>query len=233
MISNQGWIKVPRCGYGENGLLFEELLGIKRNDFSIPDYNGIEIKVQSKYSNYPITLFSLMLDGPEPLALQSFVSRYGAYDNLYANSKVLYITLNTKDYTFWGKTLKMRLFFDRKKQRLYIHVVHSNGKTIELKSYWELSSLYAALTRKVNKLCIIRSETNFFDSSKYIKYTEMNLFTLKSFESFKNALCDGIVSVKIKYGVYKKGPRAGSPYNHGIAFQISYSNLEKIFNKIL
>ena len=196
------------------------------------DFDDIEIKVQSKYSKYPITLFSLTLDGPEPMALQSFVSRYGAYDDQYTNSKVLYITLNAQNYTFWGRTLKMRLFFDKRKQRLYIHVVHSNGKTIELKTYWELSSLYAALVRKVDKLCIIINETKYLNSLKYIKYIDINFFILKSFDDFINSLCDGTVSVKIKYGVYKKGPLAGSPYNHGIAFQVTYSNLEKIFNKI-
>lgn len=232
-INSKDWLIVPRHGYGENGLFFEELLGIERNDLSIPDYYDIELKVQSKYSSFPITLFSHTLDGPEPMALQAFVSRYGARDYVYNDAKVIYLKLNALSFTSWGKTLKMKLHCDNKKKRLYIHVAHSNGKTIELKSYWEYNSLYTTIKRKANNLCIVENETRTICSIKQIRYTNISFFKLSSYERFIEGLKSGKIFIQIKYGIYKNGPRAGRPYNHGIAFQIYASDLNCIYDKVL
>lgn len=232
-INSMEWINVPRSGYGENGLLFEELLGIRRNDLSIPDYNDIELKVQSKYSYFPITLFSLSFDGPEPMALQAFVSRYGAYDSKYTNSKIIYIKLNTSTFTYWGKSLKMKLHCDNNKKRLLVHVAHSNGKTIELKSYWDYETLFTTIRRKASNLCIVENETRMICSVKQIRYTDISFFKLSSYDKFIEGLNSGKIFVQIKYGIYKNGPRAGRPYNHGISFQIYLSDLNYIYEPIL
>ncbi len=232
-INSMNWIKVPKLGHGENGLLFENLLGLRRNDFAVPDYNDIEIKVQSRHSKFPITLFSLMLDGPEPMALQAFVSRYGVYDSKYTSSKVLYITLNSSNFTHWGKSLIMKLCCDTGVDRLYIHVAHANGKTIELKTYWEIHSIYLAFKRKLSNLCLVENETKIVRGEKYIKYTNAKFYKLTSYERFIEALASGKIFVKIKYGIYKHGVNAGKPYNHGSSFQIFYSDLPSIFEEII
>lgn len=231
-IKNRNWIIVPRRGYGENGLLFENLLGLKNNEFSIADYNGVEIKVQNIRSKYPITLFSLSLDGPEPFAIQQFVQRYGVYDTYFKDSKIMYIKLNSLDYSSWGRFLKMKLYCDKKNKKLFIIVSHSNGKIIEKRAFWSFDSLQNVIYRKLSFLCIVNNSCKFFNGVKYIKYNDIHFYKLISFENFIDAISNGRVYVQIKYGIYKFGNRAGKPYNHGIAFQINYDDLNSFFEEI-
>lgn len=228
-IKKMGWIPVPKRGYGENGMIFENLLGIKCNDLPVADYDGVELKVQSKFSKFPITLFSLNLDGPSLFEIQRIVNRYGAFDYMFPASKVMYIVLNAKDFSSWGRSLKMKLCCDIKKRKLYILVSHANGKIIEKIAFWNFSSIKETVERKVSLLCIANCTTKYIDDSKFIKFEEIHFYELLSFEQFINALCDGTISIQIKYGVYKTGEKAGQPYNHGLAFQISPNDLSKIF----
>lgn len=232
-IKMRGWIDMTRAGYGENGLFLESLLNIKHNDLPIPDYNDIELKVQSKYSEYPITLFSLDLNGPEPMELQRLVARYGAYDSMYPNSKILYIRLNHKEYTKWGKSLKMKLHYNKYEKKLYIHVSHKNGKTIEIKSFWYINSILSTMQKKLSNLCIVECQTKTNTFSKYIYYSNFKLYKLLSHDNFIKALLDGKIFVHIKYGIYKSGPKAGLPYNHGISFQVYFKDLNNIFEEVL
>lgn len=231
-IKRKQWILVPKRGYGENGLLFEQLLGIKNNDLSIPDFNGIELKVHNKYSNFPITLFSLFLDGPAPNELRRFVERYGAYDSTFKSSKILYITLNTKYYSKWGKSLMMKLSIDKKNKKVHILVSHSNGKIIEKKSYWYFDSILDVLCRKVSFLCVVNNSSKYIKNKKYTYYYDINIFKLMAKELLINAIIDGKIFVQIKYGIYKSGCKVGEPYNHGIAFQINYDDLGVLYKKI-
>ena len=61
-IQNMGWIKSCCKGLGGIGNTLEELIGVNRNDFEIPDYFGIEIKTKRAYSISHTCLFSCVPD---------------------------------------------------------------------------------------------------------------------------------------------------------------------------
>lgn len=231
-ICKHGWYLVPQRGYGENGLLFEKLIGLNNNELPVADYNGVEIKVQSLASSYPITLFSLSLDGPSPFELQRLVKRYGAYDKHFLNSKVMYVSLNSRTYSSWGRFIRFKLFCDIKNEKLYIIVSHSNGKTIEKKAFWSFATLKKTLFQKMPLLCIVRSISKFSNNKKYIKFSDINFYRLKSFDNFIYEICNGNIEVQIKYGIHKSGKNMGKSYNHGISFKIYDCNLLNIFEEI-
>ncbi len=131
IIMSKGWVFVPRRGYGEIGMLFENELGIENNDFPVADFGGIEIKVQKNNTRFPMTLFSNTCDGPDFFELKRIVKKYGVIDKNFHIEKSLFIRLNAKTYTYWGNYLKMKLYVDWKRQRVYIMIAHANGKIIE------------------------------------------------------------------------------------------------------
>lgn len=231
-IKARGWILVPRRGYGEVGLLFESLLGITSNEFSVPDFDGIEIKVQNRISKFPLTLFSCTCDGPNFYEIKRIVDKYGIINKKYDNAKSLFISLSCTSFSNWGRYLKMKLYVDHKKQKLYILIAHVNGKIIEKKSYWDFSTLKDCLERKLKILCYVVSDSILVNGKKFVKYSEVYFYELKQFENFIILLQNGYIVVNIKCGIYKKGPREGQSYNHGTSFQISTDAIPKLFQQI-
>lgn len=229
-IKRKGWIKIPRCGYGEAGLFFEKQMGLNNNDFSVADFNGIEIKVKNRNSKYPITLFSNTCDGPDFYEIKRIVQKYGMRDLNYKNAKVLFITLSCNKFSNWGRYLKMKLHIDEKRQRLYILITHANGKIIEKRAFWDFSTLKETLNRKLEFLCYVTSDSIFSHGMHFIKYSDCCFSKLKSFDKFIYLLKKGEIVVNIKCGIYKHGPKAGKPYDHGTAFQINKMSLFELYD---
>ena len=53
---------------------------------------------------------------------------------------------------------------------------------------------------------------------------------MKEFNTFINLLYDGTISINIKIGIYKDGPRVGQTHDHGTSFEIFLSDFEKLFD---
>ena len=62
-ITRRGWIKGVTEDESSVGLTFENELGKEFDSMYFPDYYGTEIKCTTRYSGYPISLFSLSFDG--------------------------------------------------------------------------------------------------------------------------------------------------------------------------
>ncbi len=189
---------------------------------------GIEIKVKSVTSEYPLTLFSLCFNDRNYLELSRFVNSYGIKDKVY-NVKTMSIKINAICFTFWGKNLKFKLICDRRKKRLYILVSHSNGKVIEKKCFWSFESIESIIKKKLNTLCIVDCNSKFFYDFKFLRFESIYFYKFISFDNFIDAIEDGSIFIKIKCGIHKKGKLKGTQYYHGIEFQICYKDLYKIF----
>lgn len=228
-LKEAGCQVIPRNSTGDIGLYFESYLGLSNNDFSVPDFDGIEIKVKSYNSIYPINLFSLTCDGPGFFEMRRFVDKFGIKDREFPNSKVLSITLATSEYTYWGKFLKMKLFIDEKQEKIFIVVAHANGKIIEKKVYWNFSSIKSALYRKLNNLCFINAKVIYSYKNKFVWYDKMNFYKLHSFDRFIDLLKVDKVKISIKYGVYRTGKKKGQIYDHGTAFVLQHDSVNELF----
>lgn len=230
-IKEKGLIAVPNLGSGSVGLLFEKELGLNNNDFAVSDIDGIELKVTKKASCYPISLFSCTCDGPEFFELNRLVDKFGVYDPEYKNTKILYIRLSAKNFTNWGKYLKMKLVVDYKQKKLYIMVAHTNGKVIEKRAFWDFDTLDKSLERKLRYLCYVTYRTSYINKKKYCSFDDVYYLENEGFMRFLELIESGDIFVYIKYGVYKSGCKAGRSYNHGTAFQIKKSSLFCLFKR--
>lgn len=222
---------VPFKGKGSVGMLLENKLGIESNELPISDINGIELKTSNIESKYPISLFNCNFDGPDFFETKKFVERFGVYDKNFNNIKVLFISLNSKEYTPWGKKLKMKLYVDYSERKIYILVANVNGKIIEKRAYWDFKTLEEIVTRKINYVCFVFYTTSFVCGTKFCCYENYYFYRLKSNDSFFKLLNEGQISINIKFGVFKNGKRAGQSYNHGVAFQIEKNALPLLFDQ--
>lgn len=216
--------------YINAGLLFEGLLDIKPNDFSVPDIDGIEIKVSNKKSNYPISLFSCTFDGKDFFESKHFLDRFGAKDKILPSQKVMYMDVNANAFCFWGRYLKMKLHLDYKKEKLYILVSHANGKIIEKRSYWDFNTLYCALERKIKFLCLVDYISYYRNGKKYCKFSNPTLLEYRGFSYFLKLLEKGDIFVNINCGVYRSGKNVGKSCIHGFTFKIKKTALLELFN---
>ena len=89
-IKNNGWILSQGNGNGAGGITFEKLLNIQTNNFEIPDFKDIELKV--KYSNKEkyISLFNAT---PDSFLYE--IKRINVNDNIR-----MYKKCNIKMHTF-------------------------------------------------------------------------------------------------------------------------------------
>lgn len=219
-------------GYGRFGLSLEKELGISINDLPVPDINGVEIKTQKVNCKYPMSLFNATCDGPDFYELNRLVSRFGACYSKYNKTKVLYIDLSAKEYSYWGKYLKMKLQIDYKNKKIFIIVANANGKLIEKRAFWNFSTLEEVLNRKLKYLCYIRYESYYQKNKHQYKLYDVHFCSLKDFDSFLSLVENGEIVVNIKYGIYKSGVKKGKSYNHGTSFRIKSGAIFDLFDII-
>ena len=208
----------------------EQELGLSKNDFSVPDFNNsIELKLKTESSNFPITLFSATFDGRELFELKRIREKYGIRDKFFTDIKILSIILSGNVFSYWGKYLKMKLYVDRYRRKIFLLIANANGKVIEKRAYWSFDLLESILMRKLKYLALINSEYKSINSIHYFRCKNVRFYELKSFDTFISLLESGIITVCINSGVHKKGHKAGKSYDHGISFRINKVDLEKLY----
>lgn len=89
-IARKRWIKCSSNQYNNIGLVFESELKKQPDSMFFPDYYGIELKCTSRYSRYPLYLFTLAFDGPTFPEINRIVEKYGDYDKDFKDKKVLF-----------------------------------------------------------------------------------------------------------------------------------------------
>ncbi len=65
-----------------------------------------------------------------------------------------------------------------------------------------------------------------------VRCINFTFYKYKSFEKFLELLSEGKILVDIKCGVYKTGPKAGKPYDHGTGFQIDKVYLNELYDTL-
>ena len=95
-IKNSGWIKSFRNDSGAIGHTFEKLIGINCNELEIPNFNQIEIKTKTKYSDSYTTLFCCTPTGPHYHEVERLKNKYGYPDSKLKNYNVLNTSICSK-----------------------------------------------------------------------------------------------------------------------------------------
>lgn len=231
-ISNNGYIKNNSKSFGSIGLTFEKELGKNPDSMYFPDYRNIEIKCTSRYSKYPLYLFTVAFDGPTIPEINRIVSKYGWYDLDYKDKLVLFAKLGFKNSKLINNKYKFKLSFDKNKDKIYLNVYDINDKLIERKSYIYVNSIYNHINLKLNKLAIIYASIKREKNANYFRYYKMNIYKLISFSKFLALLENDIVGVDLIARINKSGIDAGRYRNKNLVFYINKNKINELFKII-
>ncbi|MBQ3021153.1 MAG: hypothetical protein IJD92_02875 [Bacilli bacterium] len=230
LIAKKRWIEGVTLGNGNIGLTFEKEIGKKIDTNYTPDYEDIEIKCTTRYSRFPISLFSLAIDGPSNKEIIRLNQTYGNYDKDFKEKKTLIRKIRVNELSDLNKKYYLSLCLEGEK--LFICVYNKNKVLIEKKAYVELENIRKHLLIKLKNLAIIKASKKILNNIEYFRYYEIQLYELKNFYTFKNLLKNGLIEVSIISRISKSGDNKGRYCNKNLVFQIKKDNIEKLFNKV-
>ena len=232
MIKGMGWVKSLRRGSTGIGYTFESLLGKEEDSYSLPDFNGVEIKTHRRFSKSNICLFNYNPVGESSYGLMRLYNYYGYMSIKDKGVKVL----NTSVYCDWirdvGINYKFCLKIDYDNKKVFLVVFDRLGNFIEKKSFWEFSTLRDKLYSKMEYLAYIEAYNKFSSGIEYFKYNDIKFYKLRDFNTFIDLLNRDKIRVTFKVGVYTSGPRSGEINSHGTSFSIKSSELELLYEPI-
>lgn len=228
-IKKMGYVKSVRRGNTGIGATFENLLGKSEKNFEIPDYYGIEIKTKRSYSKCDITLFNAVPTGSSYYEVKRLRDTYGYSSREDRNLKKLNATINSCEQVKVGLWYYFSLKVDRENQKLRLYVYNRNGEVIDNSTYWDFDILKEKLERKLQLLALIKAWPNRINGFEYFKYYKMNIYVLREFNCFVDALEEGKIKLCLTISSYSDEKRYGMVRSHGIAFRISEDDLLSIF----
>lgn len=231
-ISYKGWIESISKSTGSIGLTFEKELKKKPDNRWLPDYKGIEIKCTKKLCSYPIGLFSLTFDGPTKHETQRIIEKYGHYDKIYKNEKVLCININNYKPTIINKKYIFKLDIDLKDKKIYLCVYDLLNNLVEKESYINIKTIYVHAITKLRSMAIIYGKSKIENGIKYFKYNEISIYRLGSMEKFILALKNGIIAAQLTVNVGKSGTKKGKIRNKNLTFLLKKNCINKVFDKV-
>ena len=231
-IKPKGYIKGICNGVSSIGRTFENELRLPDNDFSVPDYYGIEIKTRRSYSKSVITLFNAVPDGENLFEVERLKNTYGYPCKKDRRYKVLYVDAYGNKLNFAGIKYQYKIDIDRTLKRVYLCVFDKYGNSIERKVYWSFDYLQERLNNKLNFLAVIKAWTKKIEGVEYFKYYKMDVYKFKKFDTFINLLEDGTIGISLKVDIYLSANRYGKAYDHGCGFSINEEDLSKLYNKL-
>lgn len=231
-IANKKWIKSVSKSFGSIGLTFEKELDKFPDAMYFPDYYGTEIKCTSRYSHYPLFLFTVAFDGPTFPEINRIVEKYGYYDTEYPDKKVIYEELNCRVKHKVNEKYKFKLEVDENEEKLYLCVYDLDDVLIERESFVYLKTIYDHLMLKLNRLAVVYASSKKINNDKYFRYYKIEIYNLISWERFIRLLKFGEINVSLISRISKSGNDAGRYRNKNLVFKIKKNKIEKLFKKV-
>ena len=231
-ISRKKWIKSVNHNHGGVGVTFEQELNKKSDALFFPDYEGIELKCTTRYSNYPLYLFTLAFDGPTFPEIERLVDLYGYPDADFLDKKVLFTKLSVRQSYVVNMKYKFKLELNKEKDKLYLKVLDIDNNLIEMKSFVYLKSIYDHLMIKLNKLAIIKAYKKKIKGEDYFRYYRISIYELYSFDKFIDLLESGYIIVDLVARLNKSGVDKGRYRNKNLVFSIRKTDVDKLFNMV-
>ena len=230
-IADKGYIQSTSNGLGAIGLTFEKLLGKKADSMFFPDFRDIEIKCTSRFSRYPISLFSVSFDGPTFPEINRIIEKYGYPDSKYKDKKVFYKTLDCKNYVCVNNYF-FKFEVDKIEDKLYLCVYDKNMNLIERKSYVYLDKVCNHLKLKLKSLAIVYASKKVMNNNMHFRYYKIRIYKLKE-ESFLRLLKYGFIKIDLAARISKSGLSKGRYKNKNLVFKIKKDNILKLFDEVI
>lgn len=232
IIANKKWIKSISKSFGSIGITFEKELDKTPDALYFPDYYGTEIKCVSRYSRYPLFLFTVAFDGPTFPEINRIVEKYGYPDKTFPDKKVLFEKVSCNKKNLVNDKYKFKLEVDDKEGKLYLCVYNLDDELIERESFVYLKTIEEHLTLKLNRLAIVSTSTKKELDEKYFRYYKIDIYNLIGFDRFLRLLRFGVIEVSLISRISKSGEDTGRYRNKNLVFSIKKNNIEKLFTNI-
>ena len=197
-----------------------------------PDYQGIEIKCTTRFSRYPISLFSKSFDDPSFFEMNRLINTYGTEDNIYKGRKILMANLKVNEKISINNNYYFELKIDKKKGKIYINIYDNNNKLIENEPYISFNSLKEHLEVKLTNLAIVYASKKEIDDKINYRYYKMCIYKLISFDKFIELLENNIIKTSIIGRISLSGNEEGRQRNKNLLLQIQKENILYLFNTI-
>lgn len=216
-IKALGFIPTIYANDGGVGATLEKLLGIKENNFKIPDIGEIELKGKREKSKSMLTLTS-----KQTLPKGSMKTLYDKYGIVRSDGiKKLYCTIRGSAKETHGFIL------DIKGEKLIIN----NPKKIE--AYWIINDLFEHLINKNKKTLLVYAKTTGKQNTvdEKFHYVEANLLSGLSMKKFISAIENGKLKIDTRIGADKTGKRIGAYHDHGAGMRINKKDFLELFDE--
>ena len=226
-IAKKKWIECTSKGHGNVGLTFEKELNKKVDSNYTPDFKDIEIKTTTRFSRYPISLFSIAFDGPTNNEIVRLNNLYGSFDKDFPEKKTLIRKIRCNELSQLKNGYYLSLIIENEK--LFLCVYDINKNLIEKEAYLNLETIKQHLLTKIKNLAIIKASKKKIDKIEYFRYYQINIYKLKDYHTFIELLKKGIIEISLISRINKSGINAGRYYNKNLVFQIKKENILKLF----
>lgn len=223
-----------RSGPTGIGKTFEDLLGKKEDNLSLPDFQGlIEIKSRDMESASMINLFTKSPDYL-PASAASFLD-YKVNSYLLRNygyvgdkgEKRLCATLSAKDTVYpKGGDYGFALEIDDEKKFIHIVVLdRATGKEVFKDAGWTYDMLLDSTKKKLQSLALISAQKKIIDGSTYYIYRHLDMI-----DGLDNAgLIEMIKKDVIRIDLRMKMREDDTVRDHGTGFRIRNKNLISVY----
>ena len=220
-IRERGFIKTHRLHDNGIGKTLEDLLGIKENNFRLPDVGDIELKAKRIESDSMLTIAT---KSPEPKKVNKILFNKYKY-----RDKEGHFNLHSTVYGSRKNLQSFQVVFETNR------LVLKNKHNIEV--YWPISTFNDVLKVKSNNILLVFAETKGKAKSpnEKFRYFEAYLLSNLNINKFKSAIETNKLKIDIRIGMYRSGKNKGKYHDHGTGFRINkrdflhlFDNFEKI-----
>lgn len=232
-VKKIGWVKTQFKGTGSIGDTFEFLIDKNQDNFSVPDFNGIEIKTKNNNSKQAyIGLFTAIPYGKDFFEIQRLNNLYGYPDKDFKNFNVFSGDVFCKYKRKIGRDHYFSLKIVKHEKKVKLLVFNNNQFLIDDLSYWDLNDIKEKLIRKLTYLAVIKADRKVHMNKVYYKYTNLSIYKLKNFETFLKLLNQAKIKIQFRIGIFKSGPRFGQLHDRGTVFAIKEKYLLELYEQI-
>ena len=229
-ISSKGYVKaINNNPYNSCGLTFEHLLNINTNCSIFPDYKEIEIKTSTRFSNFPVSLFSSTFIGYHEYESDYILSNYGIYDKVYKDRKVFNVALKYNKLVEYGD-----YYFELKmvEDGIVTYVYDKNESLIDKIGYLDFDTIKTRAEMKVKKMVLIKASKKKENNDLFYRYYQIDCYVLKEFEKFITAIKNGDLKLSISLRFDRSSNLLGKNRNKGLIFAIKKDGISSIFKLV-
>ena len=207
-------------------------MGKQADALYFPDYYGIEIKCTTRYSKYPLYLFTVAFDEPTFPEINRLIDSYGWPDKDFKEKKVLFANVKCNSKSIINNKYKFRLDIDENEEKMFLCIYDLNDNLLERKSFVYIDSLYNHLCLKLKKLATIKAFKKNTDNYNSFRYYYIAIYKLISFERFIVLLQNGYINASIIARMNKSGVDVARYRNKNLVFSINKKNINLLFEKV-